>query len=240
MKPKRQTKTTTPDHGILKTPAQSWSDPSFVDHYNRLYGMGEKDIVDYLTPLDLNSEDQLVDFGCGSGGVLLFASEVVGRALGIDGSPDQVKLARDALSGRPNVEIRQGDFLSCPLDGYSFSKAGMRKALHHLTDPQKETFFGRVAPFFRHGALFLVEDAIFDFPVSELRRRMPQVTREAEKYYGERWDKIRRDFLGTITDEFPTGIDHLSACLGKAGFRVVSTRFRTCFFARVLAERVQR
>ena len=58
----------------MKEASGDWQTPGFVGHYNALYGLAEEETRFYLEKLNLQSEDTLVDFGCGDGSLLALAA----------------------------------------------------------------------------------------------------------------------------------------------------------------------
>lgn len=214
-----------------------WRDSKFVAHYNALYALSPEEARPYLDRLALAGTDSLVDFGCGDGTFLALAAPLVGRALGLDGSADQVRLAREKLRGLPQAEVVQAGFLDCDLAGRSFTKGFSRKALHHLTDPQKREFLAHVGPSFAPGALFLIEDGIFPFRRDQLEAHMPQVLREGEAYFGDAWAAKKGDFIHMMREEFPTGAELWAGAFESAGFRVLERWQRNCFLGGLLARK---
>ncbi|MFZ2960161.1 MAG: class I SAM-dependent methyltransferase [Candidatus Ozemobacteraceae bacterium] len=212
-----------------------WQAGTYADHYNRIYDFDVREIEAYLAPLQLGKADRFIDFGCGSGAAIAVAAPRVEKAVGLDVSLRQIELARERLSSFPNVELVHSDFLECSFGGSLFSRGAGRKSLHHLTDPEKTTFFQRIGPMFAEGALFLVEDGIFDFPRDRLEEQMPRILAEAAPYYGDRWDTIRPDFLITMREEFPTSSETWEAALRAGGFKPISLKRRTCFYGALLA-----
>ncbi|MCX5795203.1 MAG: class I SAM-dependent methyltransferase [Elusimicrobia bacterium] len=219
------------------TQSGDWKDAGFVAHYNALYGLSEAEARPYLDRLALNRADSLVDFGCGDGSFLAWAAPLAGRALGVDGSARQAGLAREKLRRLPHVEVVESGFLDCGLAGRTFSKGFSRKALHHLTDPQKLEFLRRVGPFFSPGALFLLEDGIFPFERAQLEAHMPQVMEEGAAYFADAWPAKRDDFLHMMREEFPTGAGFWSAAFEAAGFRVAERWQKNCFLGGLLARK---
>jgi cyclopropane fatty-acyl-phospholipid synthase-like methyltransferase len=214
-----------------------WRDPGFVAHYNALYSLSPEEAQPYLERLALSPADSLVDFGCGDGAFLALAAPLAGRALGLDGSSDQVRLARERLRGLTHVEVVGSGFLEADLSGRTFTRGFSRKALHHLTDPQKQEFLRRVGPQFVPGALFLIEDGMFPFERTELEAHLPQVMREGAAYFGASWDAKRDDFVHMMREEFPTGQDFWAGAFEEAGFQVVERWNRNCFLGGLLARK---
>ncbi|HNV71737.1 MAG TPA: class I SAM-dependent methyltransferase, partial [Candidatus Ozemobacteraceae bacterium] len=148
-----------------------------------------------------------------------------------------VTLARRNLSDCPNVEIVHTSFLDVRLPANSYCRGWARKALHHLTDPEKDRFFRSVGPAFQPDSLFLLEDGMFDFARERLEDEWPRVLREAEHYYGDRWAAIRADVEHTLRHEFPTGAERWAEALRCGGFVPVSVTQRTCFYGAILARK---
>lgn len=212
-----------------------WKSGTLVEHYNTLFPFDEKDILEYLAPLELAPDDVFVDFGCGNGAALSVAAKLCRRAVGVDISRQQLDIARKRLETYPNVRLLELPFLACRLEDETFTRGSSRKALHHLTDPEKIDFFALIGQRFVPGARFVIEDAVFDFPRSTLEKNMHLVLADAERWYGERWPKVREDLLITLREEFATGIDAWEEALHAGGFRITERRRRTCFLSHLTA-----
>ena len=118
---------------------------SFFDKWAR-DGMGEgmeeghwprvKQAFDLISP----REGNFLDVGVGNGYVLKYAALNQfsnGRCLGIDISSEMVAVARDNLQGIENAEVRQGDFLSMDLSGWSpFSMIFSMEVFYYFSDIQ--------------------------------------------------------------------------------------------------------
>lgn len=216
---------------------RNWKAKAFVAHYNALYEIPAAQARGYLAKLRLSPHDIFIDLGCGNGGMLALVAPKVRRAVGVDCSPHQVRLARERLRHTANVEIVQAQFFNFHACGEIFTKAFSRKALHHLTDPQKEAFLARIAPSFAPGAIFLLEDGMFPFARIQLKSRMPQIMREAEVYFGAKWNVKKDDFLHSLREEFPASSEFWVAAFKKAGFRTVKRWQKTCFYGGLLTRK---
>ena len=214
-----------------------WQDREFVDWYNRELEFENAQIQHYLELLEPDSEDTLVDFGCGNGVLLEMAAPHIRSALGIDSSVEQIAQARERLKTFTNVSLNQSEFMECNLEGHSFSRGSARKALHHLTDDEKPLFFSKISPYFRAGSLFIIEDAVFDFHKEDLEKNSDMLFREAEGFYGDRWEKIKEAFRSTIFDEYSTDIYTWEKSLEHGGFRIIKKWRKTCFLATLLARK---
>ncbi|MCL2164332.1 MAG: class I SAM-dependent methyltransferase [Oscillospiraceae bacterium] len=214
-----------------------WRDEDFVHHYNELYCDGTQDNTVCLRHLALSKKDVFIDFGCGRGDCLSVAASLVRHATGIDNSHHQIEIARSKIGHHKNVSLIEGDFLGIRLEHAGYTKACARKALHHLNDTEKSSFFESVSEFFLTGSLFIVEDGIFSFDRDELPAKWNDVENEAMVYYGERWSAINDDFKYYSFYEFPTGITAWIHALAQGGFVPIDIKHFTSFYGYILARK---
>lgn len=217
--------------------ADFWKTQANIDRYNQKHAVQQGEIERYLGHLSLTPSDSFVDFGCGKGDFLLAAADQVRTVLGIDATPAQIEEARQAVIGKPNVEVMLADFLSFDPGERRFTKGSARKSLHHLTDSEKKTFCRKIGACFEGGSLFVIEDGMYPFPKEELENRMPEILEEASRYYGERWETIRTDLISTMREEYPTGHRVWEEALDEGGFDLVSYEPITSFYGRILARK---
>ncbi|MBI5624175.1 MAG: methyltransferase domain-containing protein [Elusimicrobia bacterium] len=214
-----------------------WNSPEFVVHFSRVYGAPPGDILERLAPLELKPWDRFIDFGCGNGSSLALAGRQAGLAVGVDASERQLKLARESLSGLPQVKLIDSAFLDFSWEDDPFTKAMSRRALHHLSDAEKALFFKKAHDWLAPGSLFLIEDAIFDFDRDELPLSMPKVLAEAQAYYGADWRKKRPELERCLRDEYPSGFPQWEKALACGCFKIVERQQKTCFYGTILAKR---
>ena len=77
---------------------------------------------------------RLVDIGTGTGRILELLASAAGQAIGIDRSPEMLRLARAKLDGQP-VELRQGDINALQLPDGSADTITLHQVLHFLPAP---------------------------------------------------------------------------------------------------------
>lgn len=213
-----------------------WTDKDYVDRYNNLYNLPPKEISRYMQLLELNSEDVLVDFGCGQGDFLLAAANKVNRAIGVDLATHQLNRLL-ANSPQDNVEVMQTSFAACELKQDNITKGFARISLHHITDSEKNDFFHRIGGNFAQGSLFLIYDVVFDFDLSELSDRRKVLIEEAKEYYKDQWEVKKDDILNTWFNEYPTDYRSWKYALEQGGFSVVKYERVTSFIGLILAQK---
>lgn len=208
-----------------------WTGKSRAIRYNERNPKNIKEIMECLAPLELDVNDRFVDFGSGEGFHLLEAAKRVREAVGIDISSFQMTRAHRHLRGVENVKLIKADFSERMLDAGQFTKGFSRRALHHLSDKEKASFFAHIGPSFLPGALFLLEDVIC-FPgwqsaVVDFRegRSDPKL-------------RVPDCLLQDIGEEFPTDAVTLEDALAHGGFLALSCERGSPFYGRILAQRV--
>lgn len=115
----------------------------------------EAKICAALTP---NPLGRLVDVGTGTGRILELLARDAQTAIGIDRSPEMLRLARAKLSALDvaSVELRQGDINSLPLPDGSADTVVLHQVLHYL--PAPEAAIGELARILAPGGRLLVID----------------------------------------------------------------------------------
>ena len=98
------------------------------------------------------------DLGCGTGQLTETIAPYVQRVIAVDGSADMLDAARRRLLDRSNVDLRQGDLESLPLDAGELDAAMLSLVLHYSPDPARA--LTEVARVVRPGGRLLVVDML--------------------------------------------------------------------------------
>jgi ubiquinone/menaquinone biosynthesis C-methylase UbiE/DNA-binding transcriptional ArsR family regulator len=98
------------------------------------------------------------DLGCGTGQLTEVVAPHVRRVISVDGSDDMLEAARQRLSGATNVDIRQGELESLPIEAGELDVAMLSLVLHYSPEPPRALAeVGRVV---RTGGRVLVVDML--------------------------------------------------------------------------------
>ncbi|HKF74815.1 MAG TPA: class I SAM-dependent methyltransferase [Candidatus Dormibacteraeota bacterium] len=174
----------------------------------------------------LDQTSTLVDFGAGTGRLVLAAGPIVRRVVAVDISPAMQSRLLDAVArtGLSNVECVQAGFLSYEHTGPPADAVYTRNALHHLPDFWKAVALDRIATLMRPGAVLRLHDLIFDCQPAEVEGILDRWLAGAAEDPSQGY--TRDDFAEHIRTEFSTFRWLLEPMLAAAGFEIVATRFR--------------
>jgi demethylmenaquinone methyltransferase/2-methoxy-6-polyprenyl-1,4-benzoquinol methylase/ArsR family transcriptional regulator len=96
----------------------------------------ETAILDLVGERPLNA---VLDIGTGTGRMLQLLAPHAARVVGVDLSPAMLAVARAGVEreGLRNVQLRQGDVYSLPVEADSYDLALVHQVLHYLDEPQR-------------------------------------------------------------------------------------------------------
>ena len=89
-----------------------------------------------VAALEGRSVGRLVDIGTGTGRMLELFAGASTQAVGIDRSPEMLRIARAKLDRVAEAELRQGDMYALPLDDGSADTVILHQVLHYAADPE--------------------------------------------------------------------------------------------------------
>lgn len=221
-----------------------WTDKDYVEYYNKNYASSEEEFKFFADRLDIAPNDSLIDFGCGNGDFLAFCAPLAKSVTGVDLPGPQSELAASRLAGFANAHIIASPFTEVNLGKTIYTKGFSRKALHHLTHPEKKEFIANIGGNFAPGALFWLEDGVFfnipgtNFTLDDIKAHLPELEEEAAVYYGDSWTSKRTDILRSFLEEFPATADYWEYCFKNAGFELLGKYPRSSFFGGMMFRRL--
>ena len=98
------------------------------------------------------------DIGCGTGQLTATIAPHVRRVVAVDGSRDMLEAARKRMQDLPNVDLRQGELESLPIQDEELDAAMLSLVLHYAPDPART--LEEVARVLRPGGRLLIVDML--------------------------------------------------------------------------------
>jgi ArsR family transcriptional regulator len=139
--------------------------------------------ADLLGLLGLVDEAWTVgDLGCGTGQMAASLAPFVARVIAVDGSPAMLEAARARLDGTPNVEVREGELESLPIEPSMLDAAVAFLVLHYVAEPAEA--LAQAARALKPGGRLLVVDM------------MPHDREEYRQAMGHVWQGFEAERLG--------------------------------------------
>lgn len=215
-------------------------DRDYAARHNDLFAGPGEEFLRCAELLRLAPGDRVVDFGCGNGDFLDAALRTAASAVGVDQAGSRLAVAALRFKGDSRLKLAKASLLGFDPAGETFTKGFSRKALHRLTDREKGLFFAKTGKIFAPGALFLVEDFIFDFERPDLDRNWPGLMKDCAAYYGASWERRKKEMIFCFRKEYPAGIKAWTSALAAGGFKVIRRSRRSSFYGSLLAEKEQR
>jgi ubiquinone/menaquinone biosynthesis C-methylase UbiE/DNA-binding transcriptional ArsR family regulator len=102
------------------------------------------------------SVGRLVDIGTGTGRMIELFGTKADHAIGVDRSPEMLRLARAKLDGQSGWELRQGDISALPLGDASADTVILHQVLHFI--PAPEAALAEAARLLSPGGRLLIAD----------------------------------------------------------------------------------
>jgi len=131
---------------------------------------GEQFTTDAMLAL-IPSHYIVADLGCGTGHLAAELAPRVARVIAIDNSPAMLKAARKRTSDLPNVDLRQGDLESLPIDPGTCDAAMLILVLTYAADPAPA--IGEMSRILKPGGRAVIVD-LLPHARDDFRRQMEQ------------------------------------------------------------------
>lgn len=104
----------------------------------------------------LPADAVVADLGCGTGHLLAAIAPAVGRAIGVDNTPAMLEAASKRLAEFKNVELRQGELESLPIEEGVIDVAVSVLALSYVAEPA--ACVGEIARVLKPGGRVVIVD----------------------------------------------------------------------------------
>jgi ArsR family transcriptional regulator len=109
-------------------------------------------------PALLDASWTVGDLGCGTGQLTEAIAPFVARVIGVDSARGMLAVAKKRLGTRDNVEFRQSELESLPIESTSLDVAILFLVLHHVAEPAR--VLSEAARALKNGGRLLVVDML--------------------------------------------------------------------------------
>jgi cyclopropane fatty-acyl-phospholipid synthase-like methyltransferase len=141
-------------------------------------------VQDVLHKLNLNSSDNCLDIGCGTGNILLPLSFFVRSIVGLDNSHVIKAFTKRISIELTNIELISGNFLDVDI-GETFDKILVYSVIHYLKSKEEVLeFINKASNLLKPGGKLLVAD----LPNFSKKKRFKSTTHGKE--FEKEWGKI--------------------------------------------------
>jgi ubiquinone/menaquinone biosynthesis C-methylase UbiE len=195
-------------------------DADHVGRYDAKEDAGAADEVAFLQRLGLLQDATVVDLGAGTGQFTVAVAPHCARVVAVDVSDVMLTALRDKMqhSGRTNIEVVRGGFLTYDHPGEPVDLVYTRYALHHLPDVWKAIALTRIRRLLRTGGALRLWDVVYDFAPDEAEERLEAWCATGGAGVVGEWS--RAELEEHVRDEHSTFTWLLEPMLQRAGFTV--------------------
>jgi len=195
------------------------------------------DLLDYLS-LDSTADKTLVDLGCGTGALALYACGSFKKVYAVDVSDAMIKLARGKAEEKNigNIEFITSGFLTYSHKSGPVDVVLTKAAFHHLPDFWKQVALLRINSMLKKGGYFYLHDVVFHFRPVEYASRIEAWISGFEKAAGK---QFRAEVETHIRDEFSTFSWIIEGMLARAGFEIIKSGSPDGFISEYLCRKIE-
>jgi putative AdoMet-dependent methyltransferase len=191
------------------------------DDQHRKFRDFEEEAEEVLDKLNITSEDTVMDFGCGTGGIALNLAKYCKKIIGIDVSPPMLDILEENAKkeGIKNIETHCAGFLTYQHEGDPVDKMVSKVALHHLPDFWKSVALMNLASILKKDEKLYLFDVIFTFEPQNHEHALDSLIKTMRNVAG---DSMADETIIHIKDEFSTYDWIMEGLLKKTGFSIDS------------------
>jgi putative AdoMet-dependent methyltransferase len=218
--------------------AVDFHDPWRVQVYDSQQGTDLEYKRQLVRSLGISGQDNVIEYGSGTGLFLLAAAPVCAHIHAIDVSQAMLTYSRRRTeeAGLTNIFFHHSGFLSYQHRGEPVDFVVAKFVLHHLPDFWKVAALNKINANLRMGGIFLLEDVIFSFaPESCDREIQDWIDRATSR--GTSFSKA--EFEGHVRDEFSTYSWIMQSIIERTGFAIRKIDVRSSTISSYSCEKIR-
>ncbi|MHC4743740.1 MAG: class I SAM-dependent methyltransferase [Planctomycetota bacterium] len=198
-----------------------YSDVAMVaayDERHRKFRDYEKEVRATADLLGLDTNQTVVDLGCGTGAFVLHGAKYCRKIHAVDVSEAMLEYCRRQAedAGIENVEFHHAGLLTYMHSAEPTDAVVSQVALHHLPDLWKTIALKRIYDMLKPNGKFWLVDVVFDFDASDHRKFFDNWVQHAHGDMGE----FAAEFETHIREEYSTHDWILKGMLERTGFKI--------------------
>jgi len=204
-------------------------DPEIAREYDKehqKFRNFEDETESIVQMLGITPEDTVLDFGCGTGGIVLKLAKYCKKVIGVDISREMLDILEEKTCEQniTNIETHCAGFLTYNHDrSVKVDKIVSMVALHHLPDFWKSVALLNISEILKTGGKLYLFDVVFTFSIQDHQKTIGQMIHQMQDTAG---DSMAEELKVHIRDEFSTYDWIMEGLLEKAGFSIDSVEVK--------------
>ncbi len=189
------------------------------DKYHTKFRDFQAEASGIVSKLELTSDDVLLDFGCGSGGLTTHFAQYCKKVYAVDISKAMIDLCNRKIEegNLKNIETIRKGFLTYDHVAEKPDAIVSIYALHHLPDFWKLIALRRMNAMLKPGGKLFLSDVVFSFSVDQYKPSVNNWLEEMQQIAGK---EMMEESVVHIKEEFSTWDWIMEKMLDLAGFKI--------------------
>jgi putative AdoMet-dependent methyltransferase len=201
----------------------NYSSQEVVDEYDnqhKKFRNYQNEAMKIIQAVNINKEDTVIDFGCGSGELAINIAEHCKTIFAVDISSKMIELCKNKISKNNinNIFPVKGGMLSYEHSSEAVDVVISNVVLHHLPDFWKLIALKRINELLKPGGRFFFFDVVFSFPVEQHQEYISNWLKIMEEKAGKH---MMEESLIHVKEEYSTWDWILETMLEKSGFQIM-------------------
>lgn len=195
------------------------------------------DMMNYLS-LENTNDLTLIDLGCGTGAVSIYASKHFKKIYAVDVSDVMIDQAKGKIKKENihNIEFVNSGFLNYENKAEPVDLVVTKAAFHHLPDFWKQIALLKINKMLKIGGIFYILDTVFHFQPTDYMTKIDNWISDFELKAGK---DFKTEVEIHIKDEFSTFDWILEGMLKKAGFKIEKSRTSDGFITEYVCKKIE-
>ncbi len=217
-----------------------YSDQAQVEVYDKSHQTFrdyEKETEAIIDRLGIDTDNTIIDMGCGTGGFALHAAKKCKKVYATDISKAMLEYADQKAKkvGIKNIEFCHGGFLTYKHCGEPVDAIVSVIALHHLPDFWKLVGLKHIYDMLKPGGKFYLFDVVFSFDINNYKTYLDQWVEGTKQKVG---NEMAAEVEIHASEEYSTFDWIMEEMLKKTGFNIEMNDYKNGVLATYLCKKI--